>query len=630
MTLAQGLRAALAAVAVLALSGCANLPFLSGRAGPEAAADGASAPAMRDIYRLEVQAPGPLRKLLLNHLDLSRFQSAPVLDAIDDVEIERLMRAAPAQARGLLETEGFFNAEVTAARVGTATGPEGTELPLLRVVVEPGPQASVVSVSIEAIGDLPAAAAAGDDEAARELDRFRSQWPLRVGDGFRQAAWADARNSTLASLRAQGYASATWSSTHALVDATVNSVAVTVVADSGPRFRLGEIRIEGLERFDEDSVRRLANFGPGEPYTEKLLLDFQDRLQRIGLFEGASVVLDADVATAGAAPVLVRVREQTLQQATVGVGYSANTGARVSVEHVHRSVFGTRWAARNKIVLGPQEQSWEGDLSSHPLEGLYRNLVSGSASRLLADDQTQLSWNARVGRVQDTPRIERRYFVELTHARVDSDPLTSQGDAVSLNYQWVYRGINDLRLPTEGLTTSLQAAIGYSHGTQSVQNDPQIEARGPFTRLYARMTWYQRLGASWYGSARIEAGEVFTRNVIGVPDTLLFRAGGDESVRGYGYRELGPSIDGATTSGRNLLTTSVEIARPIMDKYPAYWWAAFIDAGNAADGWSNLKPALGYGVGLRWRSPVGPLRADLAYGQESQQVRFYLSVGVVF
>ena len=630
MTLAQGLRAALAALAALALSGCANLPFLPGRAGPDAAAGGASAPAMRDIYRLEVQAPEPLRKLLLTHLDLARFQSAPMLDAIDDAEIERLMRAASAQARGLLETEGFFNAEVTAARVGTAPGPDATELPLLRVVAEPGPQARIVSVSIEAIGDLPAAAAAGDDDAARELARFQGQWPLRVGDGFRQAAWADARNSSLASLHAQGFASAGWSSTHALVDATANSVAVTVVADSGPRFRLGEIRVEGLKRFDEDSVRRLANFGPGEPYTEKLLLDFQERLQRIGLFESASVVLDADLATAGAAPVLVRVREQTMQQATVGVGYSANTGPRVSVEHVHRRVFGTRWAAKNKIVLGPQEQSWEGDLSSHPLEGLNRNLLSGSASRLLVDDQTQLSWNARIGRTQDTPRLERRYFVELAHARVDSDPLTSQADAVSLNYQWVHRAIDDVRVPTEGLTTSLQVALGYSHGTQSVQTGPPVEARGPFTRLYGRMTWYQRLGASWYGVARVEAGEVFTRNVIGVPDTLLFRAGGDASVRGYGYRELGPSIDGTITSGRNLLTGSVEIARPIMEKHPAYLWAAFIDAGNAADGWSNLKPALGYGVGLRWRSPVGPLRADLAYGQESQQVRLHLSVGIVF
>jgi len=149
-------------------------------------------------------------------------------------------------------------------------------------------------------------------------------------------------------------------------------------------------------------------------------------------------------------------------------------------------------------------------------------------------------------------------------------------------------------------------------------------------RLYTRLTWYQTLGSAWYGNARLEVGQVLTRNVIGVPDTLLFRAGGDDSVRGYGYRTLGPTVDGVTTGGRNLLTGSVEIARPISAKSPAYWWAAFIDAGNAADRWTDLKPVFGYGLGLRWRSPVGPLRVDVAYGQEERRARLHLSVGIAF
>ena len=92
----------------------------------------------------------------------------------------------------------------------------------------------------------------------------------------------------------------------------------------------------------------------------------------------------------------------------------------------------------------------------------------------------------------------------------------------------------------------------------------------------------------------------------------------------------GPSVDGVTTGGRSLLTGSVEIARPISPKYPAYWWAAFVDAGNAADRPADLKPAFGYGVGLRWRSPVGPLRADVAYGHDVQQLRLHVSVGIAF
>ena len=609
-----GARAATAALLAVLLSACANLPF--GVKPTEAAA---SAPPQRTEYRLEVDAPDELRKLLTNYLDLARFQSAPATDGINGPELERLMRTAPAQARDLLETEGYFNATVTVPPATTEVG-----LPRVRVIVEPGPRATIGAFTLDAVGDLQT------DNAAHELELLRARWLLPVGAAFRQSVWSDAKNLTLARLRADGYAAASWQRTNARVDAAANRVELALVVDSGPLFRIGALHVEGLQRYDEDAVRKLANFGLGDPYSEKLLLDFQERIQKLGLFEGASVELDPDPANASTAAVTVRVKELPLHQATIGVGYSANTGPRVSLEHTDRRLFGSPWVAHNKFSVGPEQQSWEGELTSYPLDNLYRNLVSGSATRLRADDQIQLSWNARLGRTQDTPRIERLYFGELTHARVDGAVLTSQADAASVNYHWVYRDIDNVLLPTRGLTTSVQAALGYAKGSLSVLGDPIVEARGPFARLYTRFTWYQPFGDAWYGTARVEAGQVFTRDVVGIPDTLLFRAGGDDSVRGYAYRTLGPSIDGVTTSGRSLLTTSLEVARPISKRYPAYWWAAFVDAGNAADRFSEIRPAYGYGVGLRWRSPVGPLRVDVAYGQQTHQVRTHLSVGIAF
>ena len=600
-------RAAAAASLAVLLCGCANLPFTA-----------AAAP-QRAEYRFEVQAPKDLRVLLTNYLDLARFQSAPATEGIDGPELERLMRVAPSQARELLETQGYFNATVTVPPATTEAG-----LPLVRMLVEPGPRATVGSVTLDAVGDLQ------KDDPAHELELLRARWMLPVGETFRQGAWDDAKNLTLARLRADGYAAAGWQSTRARVDAAANRVELTLLFDSGPLFHIGALRVEGLERYDEDSVRKLANFGLGDLYSEKLLLDFQERIQKLGLFEGASVELDADPANASAATVTVHVKEQSLHQATIGVGYSANTGPRVSLEHTDRRLFGSPWVAHNKISVGPEQQTWEGELTSHPLDNLYRNLFSGSATRLRADDQILLGWNARVGRTQDTPRIERLYFGELTHARVDSSVLTSQADAASINYNWVYRDIDNVLLPTRGLTTSVQTALGYAKGSLSVLGEPLAEARGPFGRLYTRFTWYQPFGDAWYGTARIEAGQVFTRNVIGIPDTLLFRAGGDDSVRGYAYRTLAPEIDGVTVGARSLFTTSLEIARPISPRYPAYWWAAFVDAGNAADKFSEIRPAYGYGVGLRWRSPVGPLRVDVAYGQQTRQVRTHLSVGIAF
>ena len=493
---------------------------------------------------------------------------------------------------------------------------------LLRVWVTPGPRTLVERFELTVEGELKQSLDAQDAAATLLLGRLRRQWALPIGRAFRQPDWTGAKSAAIAQLRAEGYPTAGWRDTRAGVDAASNTVQLAVVADSGPLFRFGDIRIEGLQRFAADSVLRLSTFNPGQPYSEKLLLDFQERLQKAGLFEGSSVEIDPDLATANATPVIVRVRELNLQQGTVGVGFSANTGPRLTLEHLHRRVFGTRWIAKNKFELGPDIQSWSGEFTSHPLEGRYRNLLSGSAERLRSTEELRSSWRARAGRTQDTPRIERLYFAEFVQSRLDNPSGSTQSSAVSVNYHWVRRDVDSVLLPTQGLTASLQAGLGRSLSS--------LAPAGPFGRAYGRVTWYQPLGASWYATVRGEAGHIFAGADVALPDTLLFRAGGDDSVRGYAYRSLGPTRNKALASGRVLLTGSAEIARPISPRYPAFWWAAFVDAGNAADSWKDLTPVLGYGVGLRWRSPVGPLRLDLAYGQKTRAARLHLSVGIAF
>jgi translocation and assembly module TamA len=130
----------------LALSGCANLPFFNDT--PEDAA--ASEPLVAQ-YELEIDAPNGVRKILLDYLDIGRFRNAPRSDAVTSAELDRLARAAPAQARQLLETEGYFNAGVTIARSDGGAG-----LPLLTMHVVPGPRVSVARVAIDA--DEPLAA----------------------------------------------------------------------------------------------------------------------------------------------------------------------------------------------------------------------------------------------------------------------------------------------------------------------------------------------------------------------------------------------------------------------------------------------------------------------------------------
>jgi translocation and assembly module TamA len=606
-----------------ALAGCANLPFF-GKDEPPADASRPAAPLVT-LYALEIDAPAPLASLLLANLDVGRFQKGPSSDAITLPELDRLVATTPAQARSLLETEGYFNADVRVERRADAQGH-----PVVHVSVVPGPRVIVTAVNVDASGPLAEAAKLGDAAAVRQLDDLRAAWPLSPGQPFRQSAWTDAKNVTLARLRDQGYAAATWSKTDAQIDAVDNRATLAVTAESGPLFRLGAIEVKGIERYTADAARRLATFGPGTPYSEKLLRDYQERLVKSGLFEGATVEIDTDPAQASSTPVRVSVKELTLQQATVGVGYSANTGPRVTLEHWHRRIFGQPWILHDKTELGPDLQSIGGDLTSWPLDDLYRNFVSGNYERLRAADEVRTSWNARIGRTRDTTLIERSYYAEASHARVDSATLVTSSDALSGNYQWILRRIDDVLLPTRGYTLNAQGALGYGTGLQEQRTTGQeTTARGPFSRAYVRFTGYKPLG-SWSATTRLEAGQVFSASRISVPDPILFRAGGDDSVRGYGYRTLGPMIDGAVASGRVLATGSFEIAHPVSPKYPALLWATFIDAGNAADRWQDLHAVLGYGVGVRWRSPVGPLRADIAYGQAVNQFRVHVGVGVTF
>jgi translocation and assembly module TamA len=195
--------------------------------------------------------------------------------------------------------------------------------------------------------------------------------------------------------------------------------------------------------------------------------------------------------------------------------------------------------------------------------------------------------------------------------------------SLAYTYQWVWRDLDNPVLPTRGYALSTDASVGHTFHTQADSDW--------FSRATGRLTGYWQLGDAWYGQGRVQLGQVFARNGVSVPFTLLFRAGGDESVRGYAYQSLGPvDANGIAVGGKVLATGSLEIARPIARNIPSVWGAAFIDAGNATDSWQGFHPAIGWGVGLRWRSPVGPLRIDLAYGEQVRRVRLHFSVGITF
>ena len=620
----------LAPAAVLALCACTTV------APPKGAEAARSKPAATEAFslvtpqefeqqsptlgvKIDIMAPAPLKVLLERHLDLVRLGRIE-RDDVDDTEWARLIDASPTQVRELLQTEGYFNPVVRIERSpGRGTG----QADEVRLTVEPGARAKVIRVTLESEGGLERGASAADSYAASILAQYRKQWELPVGSDFRNPAWSAAKAAALARLRAAGYATAAWSGTGADVNVERNEVRLFLVVDSGPLFRLGELQIEGLAAQDPQTVLNLAYTQRGVPVTEVLLLDFQERLQKSGLFETVNVTLDPDPTQAEQANVLVRLREAPLQVYTFGVGFSANTGQRASVEHLYRRVFGLPASSRLKIEVGQRRQAWDAEISGRPDERLYRNLIGGSVERLVSDTDVVLSQRLRLGRTQDTQRIERLFYAEAER----SSRRTDAGDrndamALSLNFHGGWRDLDSVILPTYGETLAIQVGAGPSSGTDA--------DRGIFGRVYGRLTVYRPLGRAWYGQARLELGRVLLGKRMVVPESLKWRAGGDDSVRGYSFRTLGPIVDGAVGSGGVLYTSSLEVARPILDSMPSLWGAIFIDAGNAATSLGNLKPVYGTGLGVRWRSPVGPLRLDWAYGSETRKGRFHFSVGIAF
>ncbi len=612
------------------LGGCAALR--------PAAADAASPPPPPVVVRID--APEALQRLLDTHLDLARLvrvSSGEANEPISESELRRLENATPAQARALLATQGYMAAQVRTQRESPESGDaRAPARPVVRVIVEPGVRTQVAAVALQVRGPLGDEAASGDNAAQSLVDQWRNAWTLPAGRAFSNDAWRDAKNNALARLRGAGYAAATWQSTAADVDADSARATLDLSVASGPRFHAGEMVIEGLERQDAKSVRNLADFSTGAAITEQRLLDYQERIQRTGLFEGVSVTADADPATAGAATITVRVREALLQQATFGIGISANSGARVSVEHLHRRIGGLRATLRNKLEWGTKRTLYEGELASHALEGLYRNLLGGAAERIESDTDRVYSMRVRLGRAYETQRQERLWFVQAEQVRVRPfDTSTAGGasartdtSAATLNFHGTWRNLDSIVLPTRGASLAFESGAGRVFSADA--GGPVQPKSGPFGRLHVRGQWWQPFGDRWYAQARIEAGQVFARDEVAVPETQRFRAGGDDSVRGYAWRSLTPQVAGVDVGGRVVATGSVEIARPVSEKLPSVWWAAFVDAGRAAESWNGFKPAWGAGVGVRWRSPVGPLRADVAYGDEEQRWRLHFSVGIAF
>lgn len=569
--------------------------------------------------RLEILAPAPLDAFLLRHAELQRYSE---LADLGRAELERLLLTAPADLRQLLATQGYFSPRVDVRLVENAGVPR-----TVRIMVDPGPLAHVAGWRIVLNGPAQDDPVAADQRAA-----LLAGWTLGEGRVFTQQDWDGAKQAALRQLTRHRYPQARITHSLADIDPERHEVLLRLELDSGPPYRFGELRIEGSDRYEPATIERLlrlAGVVPGEDYDEGLLQSAQQRLLEQGDYESVFVRIDTD-ADPGAAPVEVSVREAKQQKLVLGVGASTDNGGRLSVEHLHHRVPGLDWRATSKLQLERDTRTLGAALDS-PVDpqGWHWNL---GAQLQRQDDGSTIttSEQLKAGRAQGARRLERQFYLQYDRAQVHDRALAVQADAassVSAHYGWTRRDFDDLANPTRGQGLALELGAGL---TLSQTPQPYLSSR---LRWQAYRPAFEASDRPSRWSLRLEGGAVWSPDDGAVPATQRFLAGGEGSVRGYGLRDIGvPRSDGSVDPGRLLALASVEWQRPLwLDGRRSDWETAlFLDAGAVADRSQDLSPKVGVGAGLRYRSPVGPLQLDLAYGLERRAFRLHMSVGFLF
>lgn len=560
--------------------------------------------AQGEAYNVTIDAPEELRLLLEENLPVVRWRDNA---QVDRAQLRLLYRKTPDELRKLLETEGYFSPEVKMQRKTNGTKEQIT------ITVKPGEPVLVASVEIVFTGAITQQEALMQP---KESD-LQEHWALHEGMRFRQADWEAAKGALLRQIRRVRYPRAKMTKSQAIVDPKTRRAVLQVEIDSGLPVRFGAIKIEGLHRYSEDVIMRERPIKPGSVYRQSALTGWQTRIQETGYFRFVEVLADMEADT-DEVPVTVKVVENKKRHAAVGVGYSTDMGSRISLMYDNRTFWNQDWKLKSALIMETRRQTGHAEVFFPKTAGGFNNSIGGQYERsdIQGKDTRLVTLFGRTA--WGKPRFEQYVTLEYLN---EKDRLNGAEDdtaeALPLTYGLVKRTFDNRINPKRGY--ALYAQIGGAvKGGLTDQN---------FLRPYLKATSVQPVGKQGNLLLRTEMGAVLSGSSEGIPDALMFRTGGDQSVRGYAYESLGVEKGRATVGGRYLAVGSME--------YQYYFYgnwgsAVFVDAGNAADNFHDLEPVFGYGIGARWRSPAGPLGIDFAYGEKTQDFRVHFSFGYAF
>lgn len=549
-------------------------------------------------------APEEVRGLLAQHFLL------PENLLKNEGERTQFMRRAQREIPELLVTEGYFSSKVILQSVQHS----GT----LEVKVELGRRARVSQARIEFRGDIMGV----EGDRVVRVQQLRTDWKLQAGAFFTVTAWDDAKQELLARVNARDYAAAQLLESAAQVDPETASVVLHVVVDSGPRYQFGALQLRGLERYPEAMLTRYADFEMGEPYARKSLLTTQTRLQNLAQFNSIIVSLDKENAQAGAggvlvAPVNVQVVEARSRKVAVGLGYSTNNGVRSELNYLDLNLDERAWSLNGALVLENNRQQINLGIDTLPNpRGLRVQWNAGTERTYIQGLET---WRDKLG----VTRSQRVFGVDNSvglswqqERRFPNGGIRENNQALVLDWRVQRRTVDNPLFPMWGSLSELRVG-----GTGKLFLSDQ-----DFVRSYLRHQLWTPLSENDVISTRGEIGYTASPSRLGIPQEYLFRVGGTQTVRGFAYQSLGFHEGDAVVGGRVMATASMEYT---------HWFnnwgvAVFSDAGDAADTVEAFHARVGWGGGLRWRSPVGPLALDLARGRSQADTLIHFSIAVAF
>ncbi len=508
---------------------------------------------------------------------------------VDQYWLARFRRQIPQNVRQALEPFGYFQPQIdTQVEPGA-----GSEFRLL-VRVDAG---APVRVGRRHVG----LAGAGGDEA--DLQDLVAEFPLHEGDVLRQDLYEKAKGALKARALDLGYLNAEFSVHEIRVNRQDGNADIDLVLDTGARFLFGEVTISGGEIYPRRFLQRYLAFAPGEVFSFAKLGQTQLNFLDSDRFKEVIVTPDEAAAQDEQVPVAIQLAPSRPKRLRPGIGYATDTGARLSLRYEDVNKFQLGHELDTDLLIAERKQS----VGAEYVIPSRKSIESQTAFRLSYDDEDVDTYERRTLSAE----VERRRSFGRNRLGSVYLRLLQEDYTVGEESSSTFLTLPGVRYSRRTYGNTTRPEKGYFYSLETRGTHQVLGSDVGLLQVLASANQLFSLPARFSLLLRAQGGVTYQNEPLQeIPPSLRFFAGGDKSVRGYAYESLGPTDEnGDVTGGKNLLVGSVEVERAIRENWGV---ALFYDVGNAFNSFNNLDLRQGTGLGVRWYTPVGPVKVDLA------------------